>query len=218
MTALLSGMTVLTACFGLLIGTARLFPSAPLDLSAFNELLDYDCARPCLLGVEPETMSVIDAMDRLQAHPWVGSVVRGSSNFFSSNVRIFWTWSGEQPDFIDGDIPGQLFGWTDAGDRPHVVTGMEFATTLRLYDLEAALGATSDGAALYISQSDTISYVLSYHDADTFTRLNLLAEVSCPFHLMTYWQTLANVHYSAGRLLTDAVPLTDLRGYCGQTG
>ena len=214
MTALLSGMTALTVCFGLLIGTARLFPSAPPDLSGFSTLLDYGCERPCLLDVEPETMSVIDAMDHLQAHPWVGSVLRGSSNFFSSNVTVYWTWSGEQPDFIDGDVLGRLFGWTDAGDRPHIVTGMEFATTLRLYDLETALGPTPDGVAFYIDQVNAVNYGVSYHDADTVTRLNLWAEIPCPFHLMTFWETPAMVYYSAGRLLSESIPFTDLRGYC----
>ncbi len=218
MTSLLTSIALLITGFGLLIGAVQSFPAPPPDLSAFNDLLDYTCARPCLLGVEPETMSVVDAMDQLDNHPWVGTILQGSTNFFSRDVSIYWTWSGEQPDFIDAQTPGRLVGWTDTGSIPHIVTGIEFATTLRLYDLEQALGTTSDGLALYMAQSDTINYILSYHHADTVTRLNLYAEIPCPFHLMAYWQTPAMVHYSAGRLLTDAVPFTDLPGYCQPPG
>jgi hypothetical protein len=218
MTRLLSRITALTVFFGLLIGTARLFPTLPPNLTAFHNLLDDACDRPCLLGVELETMTIVDAMDRLRAHPWVGTVLQGSVNFFDSNVTIYWTWSGDQPDFIDGHIPGQMFGWTESGDRPHIVTGLEFMTTLRLYDLEQALGSTTDGLVLYLSQSDTIHYVLSYHDDSTLTRLTLRAEVPCPFHLMTYWQAPAILHYSSGRMLTDSVPVTNLRSYCQVMG
>jgi hypothetical protein len=214
MSLLLGGIAALTLCFGLLIGTARLFPTPALNPTAFNNLLDHACERPCLLGIEPETTTIVDAMDGLRTHPWVKTVLIGSADFFSSDVTIFWTWNGEQPDFIDGHIPGKLFGWTDDGSTPHVVIGIEFATTLRFYDLEQALGSPTDGLALYLSQFDTIGYIISYPDVDTLTRLNLRAEIDCPFRLMTFWETPAILHYSGGRLLSEAVPLTDLRAYC----
>src|SRR5262249_53188186 len=61
------------------------------------------CAMPCWLGIQPGMTTYDQAIEILEAHPWVGRVIAGPP---AQATRIFFQWNDQAPDFADDDTAG----------------------------------------------------------------------------------------------------------------
>ncbi len=96
---------LLTFIFAALVGLIRARPYDDSELHAI--LVPSDgCALPCFMGIRPGITTVQEAYDLLERHPWVDHV-KQHIWFSGPNNNLFsWTWSGQQPAFINSAAPG----------------------------------------------------------------------------------------------------------------
>jgi hypothetical protein len=55
------------------------------------------------MGIQPHEHTVLDALERLRRHPWVGEVNPAAFTYVAS-----WSWSGQQPAWIEDTRAGQI--------------------------------------------------------------------------------------------------------------
>ena len=85
------------------------------------------CSGICLMGILPGETNMREAHDLLAAHPWVSE-----QGLMRLDGGILWSWSGEQPALINGEIGGVL-----SMNRDKYI---QVRTTIPIHHLERALG------------------------------------------------------------------------------
>lgn len=211
----LFGVAGLTALFGLLIGGARAMPAGQIDPAIFEALFDETCQLPCTMGITPGSSDIATALTTLKAHEWVAWVQADwNTDLRAHELTLRWTWSGAQPAFIDQNLPGTLFARTESDNRPYPVVWLTLPTTLRLYDLQVALGEVAGSRAYYDGESHQINYLLNFPAADSPASITLRAQIPCPAHLMNVWHSRATLLLSEIRQLGSYVPPDALAQLC----
>jgi len=98
-------LLLLTGFFSLLISAVVAFAYDDAyfaDLSAFLASTG-ECPAPCIMGIRPGQTTLPEAVTLLESHEWVDDV-RAYVGGRSQDVwLICWSWSGEQPTFINAD-------------------------------------------------------------------------------------------------------------------
>ncbi len=167
----------------LLVSAARLLPQAQPDVAAYDHLFfstSY-CPGGCLMGIQPESSTLIDAIAVLSAHEWVGAIHTGrSATAFQRDVIITWDWSGSQPGIIRPDQPGVLFARWYGGINSHIVTGISVETDLRFEDVRQHLNLGSSGTAT--AGRREIRTVITY--VSRGLRNTISTQVPCPARLI----------------------------------
>jgi hypothetical protein len=120
---------LLVAAFALALGATRVHPDDDRDL--LSALSRADCApeaadAPCFLGIRPGVTTWDEALERLQASPWVGSISAATGK-----RSLTWTWNGQQPAFLhSGHEQNALFAANGIVYRVDVQTGESLAAVL----------------------------------------------------------------------------------------
>lgn len=176
----------------LLVSAARLMPQTEPDVTAYDRLFFTSsyCPTACLMGIQPEASTLIDAIAVLSAHDWVGDIHTGrSATAFQRDVTVTWDWSGAQPAVIRTDRPGVLFARWYGGINSHIITGISVETDLRFEDVRQHLNLGSSGTAT--AGRREIRTVITY--ASRGLRNTISTQVPCPARLMIYWQARTRV-------------------------
>ncbi len=107
--AILKLMFLPTLLFMVVIGFIRAQPYNDHGVQALLSPTD-ECAAPCFLGIEPGVTPIDTVLARLEASEWIEDVEIFYGNTLTStgNIRIQWTWSGQQPAYINGDVGGRI--------------------------------------------------------------------------------------------------------------
>src|SRR4051794_15749192 len=97
---LLRLVLLLTLLLSAVLLATHLRPLAP----ALNDLLAQSpgCrpASQCYMGIYLGASTIDQAVGALNTNPWVDQVNT------SSPTQVTWTWSGQQPAYIDSGVPG----------------------------------------------------------------------------------------------------------------
>ncbi len=130
-------------------------------------------AQPCFMGLRPGVTSVAEAFRILETHPWVDEILPGTG---SDSIGIYWTWSGQQPAYIDADRPGLLL-------RRNLtyITTIKVHTHLTYADVWLALGQPFRGY-VFPQRSGMVHGV--YYPAYA---LHVVAFTACPAELSDFW-------------------------------
>lgn len=144
------------------VAVISLMRARPYDGAALHAALapSENCAAPCFMAITAGETAADKAITLLHAHPWVKAVDTSQPSF------INWTWSGEQPAYINETQPGRLI--ISEGHVARIVVATAFA----FGDFWLAWGAPSDYRVTLIetvsarkSSSKTVYYSVGYHDA-----------------------------------------------------
>jgi len=131
----------------LLTGVFTLFyDSAYFD--RIRTFLTPDCVKPCFMDVRPGNMTADEAETLLSANNWVERVNVSLSTLGYGTMH--WSWSGQQPDFINRNHNGlsQINGQT--------VDSLLIRTHIRFGDIWLAFGAPERGSA------DSLYHIADY--------------------------------------------------------
>lgn len=188
----------------LMVGVVGLVQVAPYDDIPLRQaravFLPADCAPPCFMGLRPGVMTAQEALDHLNAHPWVNRVERSRLRDLDGTGRITWAWSGLQPPFISNFSRGRITITRGTLDL------IEVDTLFTYGDLYRALGAPDEGAllpTLRVSGNPQINHY-AYYVEGAFWVQTLPA---CPLRVDDFWRTQAVIGIG-GR---PPLPLDDYR-------
>jgi hypothetical protein len=112
----------------LALALAGLICAQPYDGRALAAFVSppNGCPIPCWQGIRPGVTTAVEALYLLEQNPWVGQIKRGE-------FVISWTWSGQQPPFVDAAHEG-LLGLTGG-----IVRQVRIQTLIPFGDLWALL-------------------------------------------------------------------------------
>lgn len=119
------------------------------DDSAIQRFFAASCTpMPCWQGIRPGETTTTEALDRLRAHPWVGTVSEVYASPYEGNTRtvlIYWTWSSSYP--FAGDAPETQQGIIITNEG--IVQQIFLTTSLALGDIWLAFGSPDSGLIDY---------------------------------------------------------------------
>jgi len=145
------------------------------------------CPKPCWQRIRPGETPLAEAIQRLEQNAWVDQII-------ASDVRVQWTWTGQQPGLIDADRPGEIFA------SEQVVRSVHIPLKIGVGDLRMLLGiphwrSTNHAGATAIIH---LSYPREY--------LTLSVTTRCPTTRAAFWRTQPEITLHAvpasGYLLT----------------
>ena len=106
-----------------------LIHAQPYEDHQLRQLLLEGCPAPCFMGIRPGVTSQEEAEKVLNESKWVEKIT------FVSSTYISWTWSGQQPDWINQAFDGSLSLYNDR------VIDVQFGTLLRFGNILLGMGA-----------------------------------------------------------------------------
>ena len=138
---------------------------------------------PCFLGIQPGATSADDAFALLDDHAWVDQFYR-HRGMESDSGLVQWTWSGEQPDYIDGSKPGAL--WF----QHSVVSWVEIDLNLTFGDIWLLFDAPQTGRIHPMATTPVRAFQLvAYGNGG----LQVRSEFECPLRLASFWSAAVRV-------------------------
>jgi hypothetical protein len=161
---------------------------------------------PCFLGIQPGETSADDAFAILDNHTWVEQfyIYRGME---SDSGLVQWTWSGAQPDYIDGIYPASMW-FQDSR-----VSWVEVDLNLTFGDIWLMLDAPQTGRIYLMATTPARAFQLvDYANGG----LQVHTEFECPLRLASFWRaavrvTAADPHEQRLRVEPVDYHLPDLR-------
>jgi hypothetical protein len=132
----------------------------------------------CLIGIKPGSMSMPEALDELEANPWVSNI-RYFRGMELDSGYLYWEWTGSQPAFIEPTKQGFL--WFYRG----IVRWVEITTRVRLGDLWMIRGEPQGGRLHTSSASPPRVYQFVLYDQG---KLVGRTDVICPMDASAYWR------------------------------
>lgn len=150
----------------------------------------------CFMGIRPGATTIPQAISLLDASTWVGELDTHIA------TQVSWTWSGAQPDYIDGSVPGYVLTRTYGA-----VSVIRFKTRYNYADVWLELGEPPMGYAL--RQADGFLHGVYY------PKLSLLAInfAHCPARLIDFWTLPVVIQFGDAFVLLndrygrDSVPM-----------
>ncbi len=182
----------LTLILTLLLSGALLATHArPLDPALDGLLTQSPGCRPtsslCFMGLYPGVSTLDQAVAALNAHPWVGTVDTRNQNMVS------WTWSGQQPAFIDSGVPGS------ASERDYMHISLIRVKTRYSYgDIWLQLGTPTQGYAM--------RQQYGFLHGVYYTRYSLLAinVMQCPASVGDFWTLPVIIQFGDAYTMLDS--------------
>lgn len=126
------------------------------------------CAFPCWQGIQPGVTTAAQAVSLLNHHPWVGRV------WGVSHAR--WSWSGQQPGWIDADRPGTL------SIRYGLVEQIGIPTRLAMGDFWLMYKRLEKGVVFTAGLTSR-----AYYFADT-GEFWVFSDLRCPITVGAFWR------------------------------
>ena len=139
------------------------------------------------MGIRPGVSTISEATAALDAHPWIADY-RVNRTVALESGYMFWTWSGAQPDAIDGNSEGLI--WFE--DRRviwlQVTTRVPFGALWREY------GPPSSASSWHVELTSEQAFHRAHYQA-----YDLLVEfdVLCPTHVQPYWSAPVRLRFGA---------------------
>lgn len=196
------------------VGITRMLPYDDSAMRAF--ITDpMNCGGECILGIRPGSTTVSEAMQRLQAHRWVGDVELSASGNGYGQIR--WLWNGNQPAVISAEYRGRLtFYWdADETNSPPLedarIETISIDTEIRMYLLQQWYGMPDSGTAS-IRPDGAVGYSAAFHMRGS--TISLSAVMSCPISLISYWNARAKLSIGIGSGTSAYVPPVDMAALC----
>jgi hypothetical protein len=202
--------------FSLGIGATRLLPVEEVSLHSFQQLFlsSPTCPRsPCLLGIQPLSTTLDQALEALGQHPWI-DYVHLDKDMSRPEVRITWNWNGQQPDYVDNRYAGILNARFFPGPQERLVTNLSVSTHFRFEDLRSLLPEAESGGWHRVN---FVNYHLIYPYSAHNTHTSIVAQVPCPLWPMHYWNARVRITQGMGSLFglaRTAASLDDLLQIC----
>ena len=177
LTLLLSGVLLLT----------HVRPFAP----ALDDLLGRSpgCEKQgqCFMGIYLGASTIDQAAAALSVHPWVGEVDTRSL------TQVTWTWSGEQPAYIDDGVPGS------ASERDYMrISLIRVKTRFNYGDIWMQLGTPQQGYAL--RQPDGFVHGV-YYQQYALLAINFMP---CPASVNDFWRIPVVVQFGDAFVMLDS--------------
>ena len=141
----------------------------------------------CYMGIYLGASTIDQAAAALSAHPWVDTVDTRSL------TQITWTWSGQQPAYIDDGVPGS------ASERDYMhISLIRVKTRFTYGDIWLQLGTPEQGYAL--RQPDGFLHGVYY------TRYSLLAinSIPCPASIGDFWTMPVVIQFGDAFVMLDS--------------
>lgn len=161
----------------------------PDDVRSFLSSDGITCfsPAPCFFGIQPGETRANEVFRLLEAHSWVEEfyIYRGME---SDSGLVQWTWSGQQPDYIDSTTPASL--WFQHG----VVNWIEVDLNLTFGDIWLLLDAPQTGRIYMMSSTPPRAYQLVDYQNRS---LQVRSEFGCPLHLAAFWRAKVRVTTSS---------------------
>src|SRR5262249_12704463 len=150
------------------------------------------CSPPCFMGIHPGTTTAEQAIDLLQASPWVKGVSPTTASVGSGarpkTTNIYWSWSGQQPDFVFAAAsrePPYLHVRNDIVQYIRLVTRIPYGNALLI------VGAP-DTRTLIVGDSESVLQSVGYLRG----RLVFDSQLTCPLTSTVVWNTPISITYS----------------------
>lgn len=177
-------------------------PVQSSHLSAF--MFDEDCPAPCFMGIQPGDLGMTqdEAIALLEPHPWVGDILmqaQATPGWEYMDRWLSWTWSGEQPDFIDAAVPGQI-GLLQAGPTIRVAN-IRIQTETSLEDFIAVFGSPQATKFVY----DVYSAAPHRFIARLEPQVQILTSVTCPLRQSAIVQQPVQLVYGRAPEILEGV-------------
>lgn len=128
-----------------------------------------DCEMPCWAGIHPG-MTTEAAAEILSHHPWVDRM------WGISYIR--WTWSGQQPDWIDSSRPGAVSSHYGAVDQIGIPTKLSVGDFWLLFN-------QVDRGVVFASGLSGLVYNFVKVDNGLFW---IKADLKCPIQSQEFWK------------------------------
>jgi hypothetical protein len=180
-----------------------LIRAQPHDTSEMERFLisDENCSARCWQGIHPGETTPDDALNLLQAHPWVDvdTIVlydlAGSDDYDGARAFIYWQWNGTQPDgLVD---PGRL---NISGGR---ISSIIVHSEVPLGEWWLLLGKP-DGARVETSRA--LGYgIFIYWSIYNDRALTIRSQFERPAHRLAFWQSPVNLRFGQSGSDRDAV-------------
>jgi hypothetical protein len=161
-------LVLLVALSAVLIGVAY---SQPADRSALGVLIlpDAACRTPCWQGIEIGVTTRQQAMDLLEAHPWVAQV-------YQTSLAVTWRWNGSQPALFNGEKDGLL------QIRGGLVRQIRIQTLIPFGDAWLLLGRPDDARIV-----QPVSRFSAYQIAAYNVGIQAISSMECPVTPENFW-------------------------------
>ncbi len=141
----------------------------------------------CFLGIRPGATLMEQAISLLDASPWVGEMDTHIT------TQVSWSWSGAQPAYIDGSIPGYILARTF-----REVSTIRFKTRYSYADVWLELGTPPTGYAL--RQPDGYLHG-AYYPQYALLAINF---THCPARLIDFWTLPVVIQLGDAFVMLDA--------------
>jgi hypothetical protein len=204
----------LTVPLVLVVAVVMLIPyddSRPISFIAAAE----NCTGTCILGINPGTTRVGEALEHLQSHAWVADVELHAPG--TGYGQISWLWSGQQPELIDDSHPGRMTFYWDENEinspdlHGSLVETISIYTRIRMAHLQSWFGTPDSGTAS-VRPDGQLGYSAAYHRPGSTTSLSTF--MPCPVNLMSYWNAHTRIAISIGHGTSDYVSPPDMVRIC----
>ncbi len=190
-----------------------------IDQTRYELQTIMNCQSPCIMGIQMG-ITLDEVLNILNHHEWVGEINTSPWEMQGSGTNIRWTWSGQQPPFIDEQREGSLQTELFARNNTEVVVSMSLQTSLRFEDLYNVLGATEFGSHFYQGESyiehPFISYSILYNDSALNLQTSISTTIPCPATLILYWNARTRIGLSSYTGIDYFMPPNELSQLCNQ--
>ncbi len=164
--------------FALVIGAIRWQPYQPGDARA---LLDMP-------GIQPGITTILQLESFARSHPWI-QAARFSRGMEIDSGYLQWTWSGQQPSYIDSRREGSM--WVQGGR----VQWIDIQTVIPYGDVWLSLPPPLETTVYSIATTPPRA---QYHAHYVEGTLRIRTELRCPLHLSAFWAAPVIVRLQAG--------------------
>jgi hypothetical protein len=197
--ALLKVVPPFTLLFASMIGLIHARPFQDDRLEAFLAA-PPGCPAPCWQGIRPGTTTVSEALDILQAHPWIDHVIITERYGATRDGFIGWAWSAGPPAPIDRRAGGAMWVEDD------IVRSVRIPTTIAFGALWLRFDRPQRGSFSLALDARAMDHVVIHYAA--YPDFNFVAwnEVSCPLRLADFWRTPMVIQFTvspSSELTTD---------------
>jgi hypothetical protein len=179
----------LTLLFAAVIGVIQ---ARPYQNDSLDALLapPAGCPAPCWQGIRPGVTRVGEAIDLLEAHPWIDHIIITESFGATGSGFVGWAWSGKQPAPIDGRFRGAMWVNDD------VVQSVRIPTTISFGALWLRFNRPPKGSFRLALDAQAMDHVILHFAAYPDYKFVAWNEVICPLSLHDFWSATMSIQFT----------------------
>jgi hypothetical protein len=177
MRLLILGAFLLTLMFAVTLGAIRATPlQENVTVRDFVNKMESCAPQFCMMNLQPGVTSTTQAGIILNGNRWVRAF-RYFRGMALGSGMITWSWSGEQPAYINGDRDGTLWIEDDRVYYVEIPSRINFADLYFIEPPERGAAFTSSAVPPRM-----IYWGLAHTDG-----LQMRAEITCPARVLQFW-------------------------------